>query len=70
MKLINKINNDKKLTFKAAPNKFLKRGINAIPNIYREHDPDLKECDIAEPIKALPKHLDWRTKGVVNYVKD
>ena len=68
MKLINRINNDKKFTFKAAPNKFLKRS-NAIPGIKRLHDPDLKECDIAEPSK-VPKHIDWRTKGVVNYVKD
>jgi len=68
IRLINKINNNKKFGFRAAPNKFLKRGAKTLPTINRLHDPDLKECDIPEV--ATPKHLDWRTKGVVNFVKD
>ena len=77
--LINRINSNPQFTFKAAPNRFLHKSHKQLLKQYtgrsyqsnkivREHDPDLEECQ--EEITAVPKHIDWRIKGAVGYVKD
>ena len=63
------------MTFKAAPNAFasmslqqVRKQIGARQRIAQLHDTDLPECP--QPDIQTPKHLDWRIRGAVNYVKD
>ncbi|CAL6024693.1 Cathepsin_L [Hexamita inflata] len=65
--VLNEINKNEHFTFKVAPNKFINNEpLQRKPK--RLHEPDLPEC-IIDPV-PLPKQLDWRIRGGVNYVQD